>query len=292
MATERKYAIYISSAGNIDEEEAFLRSVLDNGHILKWAYILHDKEYYNQHDFNVARLELRHVWIDGFPGMEKYSSAEEFIESKLKEYPQIGDRKESVWRILITVDETINSQDVKVLFEPVKGVVHCLTYNTDVLNELEMFLGEAKASQAAGHHQYSDDEIKCNFDLRAYMAEAGKHVTLEKMKATFDPAMLFGLCLFTFAIAAAIKFSTSKSDYPWLAPAIVGGIGVLYIVLNLLAMNKSKKEGRFISGIPFIGGVHLLVAGLMSPIRWLALLCLLDFTIWNFVAAIFQSKKK
>ena len=39
-------------------------------------------------------------------------------------------------------------------------------------------------------------------------------------------------------------------------------------------------------GIPFLGGIHLLIAGLISPIKWLALLCILDFTIWEFLYAV------
>lgn len=67
---------------------------------------------------------------------------------------------------------------------------------------------------------------------------------------------------------------------------IVEAIGVLWILLNLNAIRISKKQKRHVSGIPFIGGIHLLLAGLLSPCKWLALLCLLDYSIWGFIYSV------
>ena len=80
--------------------------------------------------------------------------------------------------------------------------------------------------------------------------------------------------------------------HPWVFPAILGGIGIFYLVLNIgadLTSRKLQKEGqdRHVSGIPFLGGIHLLIAGLISPCKWLALLCVLDFTFWEFLYAVF-----
>lgn len=75
--------------------------------------------------------------------------------------------------------------------------------------------------------------------------------------------------------------------HPWVLPAVVGGIGVLYLIYNVAAIFTSKKAKRYISGFPFLGGIHLLIAGLISPIKWLALLCILDYTIWSFLYAVF-----
>ena len=74
-------------------------------------------------------------------------------------------------------------------------------------------------------------------------------------------------------------------------PGIIGGIGLLYIILNIAAIKASKdnqRKGidRHVSGIPFLGGIHLLLAGLISPIKWLALICFTDFTIWMFLYAV------
>ena len=80
--------------------------------------------------------------------------------------------------------------------------------------------------------------------------------------------------------------------HPWVFPAILGGIGIFYLVLNIgadLTSRKLQKEGqdRHVSGIPFLGGIHLLIAGLISPIKWLALICVLDYTIWSFLYSVF-----
>ncbi len=80
--------------------------------------------------------------------------------------------------------------------------------------------------------------------------------------------------------------------HPWVFPLIIGVIGLLYLLLNIGAIIETKKiqaEGsdHHLSGIPFLGGIHLLIAGLISPIKWLALLCILDFTFWDFLYALF-----
>ena len=80
--------------------------------------------------------------------------------------------------------------------------------------------------------------------------------------------------------------------HPWVFPIIIGGIGILYLILNIGAIietkkNQAKGSDHHISGIPFLGGIHLLIAGLISPIKWLALLCVLDYTFWSFLYAVF-----
>ena len=80
--------------------------------------------------------------------------------------------------------------------------------------------------------------------------------------------------------------------HPWVFPAILGGIGLFYLILNIAAIietNKIQKAGsdHHYSGIPFLGGIHILIAGLISPCKWLALLCVLDYTFWSFLYAVF-----
>ncbi len=80
--------------------------------------------------------------------------------------------------------------------------------------------------------------------------------------------------------------------HPWVFPIIIGSIGILYLIINIGANIETKKiqakgSDHHISGIPFLGGIHLLIAGLISPIKWLALLCVLDYTFWSFLYAVF-----
>ena len=80
--------------------------------------------------------------------------------------------------------------------------------------------------------------------------------------------------------------------HPWVFPAIIGAIGILYILSNVVAAIETKKiqakgSDHHYSGIPLLGGIHLLIAGLISPIKWLALLSALDYTIWMFLYMFF-----
>ena len=80
--------------------------------------------------------------------------------------------------------------------------------------------------------------------------------------------------------------------HPWVFPAIIGAIGFLYIFINVAAAVETKKiqakgSDHHCSGIPILGGIHLLIAGLISPIKWLALLAVLDYTIWMFLYVVF-----
>ncbi len=71
--------------------------------------------------------------------------------------------------------------------------------------------------------------------------------------------------------------------HPWVFPAIFGGIGILYLMINIGAALETRKIQRagsdhHVSGIPILGGIHFFIAGLISPCKWLALLGLLDYT--------------
>ena len=65
--------------------------------------------------------------------------------------------------------------------------------------------------------------------------------------------------------------------HPWVLPAILGSIGLFYFVIQLPLFFGTNKDGHSHSGVPIIGGIHFLIAGLISPCKWLALLCLLDY---------------
>ena len=67
--------------------------------------------------------------------------------------------------------------------------------------------------------------------------------------------------------------------HPWIIPAIIGAIGLLYLIIQLPLIFGTKKDNHSHSGIPFIGGIHFLIAGLISPCKWFAFLCLLDYAV-------------
>ena len=80
--------------------------------------------------------------------------------------------------------------------------------------------------------------------------------------------------------------------HPWVFPIVFFAIGVLYIFINIGAAAETKKiqtagSDHHVSGVPILGGIHFLIGGLISPIKWLALLFFLDYTIWMFFYVVF-----
>lgn len=264
MSKEQGFFLIIDN-----EDDSAIRKSLEYEGITKWAYVLHDNDVYNEHDFENRRINCQRAWADGFPGQEKYTSVDEYIADCMNKPPFIGDKKAPFWQVVCITDKAYTNSEIAKRFD-ISGVrVRFLSDRLSVSDSLKTLTGEVHA----------------NFDFREYISSVEKNRKWELMKRNFDPAMIMGMLFFSFIIACAVKLS-SVSNHPWVLSGIVAGIGILYIVLNFLAIQKGKRENRFISGIPFIGGIHLLIAGIISPCKWLALLCVLDFTIWEFVSAV------
>lgn len=80
--------------------------------------------------------------------------------------------------------------------------------------------------------------------------------------------------------------------HPWVLPAILGSIGLFYLIMGLGVLFGKNETGRSVSGVPFIGGIHFLIAGLISPCKWLAFLCVLDYIFIGTIYNIFLNKNK
>ena len=85
--------------------------------------------------------------------------------------------------------------------------------------------------------------------------------------------------------------------YPWAGPTILIAIGMFIIVMSYGALIQSKRTGRRISGIPFFGGLFVFLGFIISPIKWLAFLALLDYSYGMLVYCLLserfrQDKKK
>ena len=70
-------------------------------------------------------------------------------------------------------------------------------------------------------------------------------------------------------------------------------VSVIIVILGLLswfvtigARIESKKTGRFVSGIPGVGGILIVVGFLTSSVKWLALIGLLDIDLWYFIIVV------
>ena len=80
--------------------------------------------------------------------------------------------------------------------------------------------------------------------------------------------------------------------YPWAAPAVLIAIGMFFIVMSYGALIQSKKTGKHISGVPFIGGIFVFLGFIISPIKWLAFLALLDYSYGMFIYCLLSERFK
>ena len=253
------------------DAQAHITNALENKHILQWAYICRD-ENYTERDIRAYRFDLQRNWAEGFLGQEKYASMDEYIEAKLKDYHQVGDKKPILWQVVFIADQRISTAEVAQWFGVTVNAVITLSDSIRIADELK---------------RIDEHEVKANFDYNAYIANVNKNMSWLMVKRSINLANIVTLGIFIFIVIVVVKLGIEQSKvHPWLMPSILGAIGILYLMINLLALRASKKNNRHISGIPFIGGIHLLIAGLISPCKWLALLCVLDYSVWSFILAL------
>lgn len=277
------YSIVIKQNEYEDMRDA-IRNNCNRECILKWAFVLQDKEYYNEHDMAVLRLDCQKNWADGFEGMEAYSSVDEYVTKSMEGPPFLGDKRDSLWRIVIITDKGYLNEEVGRWFGVPSHSVMLMTNSIAIADALKRLRQDSIRSG----HVYSDSEIEANYDWCDFIDTVKKNEKWLRIRNNIDPAMIICLIFPMFFIALAVKLGLSLSrQHSWMVSGIIGAIGVLWILLNLNAIRLSKKNNRHISGIPFIGGAHLLIAGLVSPCKWLALLCVLDYSIWSFIYSMF-----
>ncbi len=66
----------------------------------------------------------------------------------------------------------------------------------------------------------------------------------------------------------------------WLISIFSFAVGLLFWVITYIAAPiESKRKGKHVSGVPGASFVLFLLGGLLSPIKWLAFACLLDFSV-------------
>lgn len=66
----------------------------------------------------------------------------------------------------------------------------------------------------------------------------------------------------------------------WIISLTGFAIGLFFwCVTYILAPLESKKKGKYVSGCPGIPFVCFFLAGLISPCKWLALLCFADLSV-------------
>lgn len=72
-------------------------------------------------------------------------------------------------------------------------------------------------------------------------------------------------------------------------------IGIILVILGLICVAltygagvASKKSGHYVSGLPCLGAILILIGGLLLPVKAPALLCLTDPGIWGLIYSVIR----
>lgn len=177
--------------GDHGDTEAFIKKALEHEMIFKWAYILHDKDTYNDHDLRARYYFLQRCWADGFKGMEKYASMHEYIEKMMAEPPFPGDKTDPYWRIVCIVDKKCYDAEIEEIFEVNKNKIPLPDFLRDrvqITNRLKKLTHEDDLSQTLERYRYPDAEVKASFDFRDYITNTKDYSRWDKFKEIFRPA--------------------------------------------------------------------------------------------------------
>ena len=187
MTRERGNLIFIRDLDH-DDAESYIRGVLSKNEILKWAYILHDKDFYNEHDMNAKRYGAHYNWADGFIGMEKYSSKEEYIEEQMKRPPFVGDKMPDMWLVLVITDKDCKKETVAGWFDRQFYEISRAINKAEIIDQIKRLTREDNGDRLLERYLYPDDEVKANFDFRAYVNDPPKiNKRLNRLKDIFIP---------------------------------------------------------------------------------------------------------
>lgn len=188
MRKRVEYCYFLCFGNNpadLDSEE-FIKASLKHDEITKWAYIHQDKDVYNEHDLKIRKLDLSFLWADGFLGQEKYASAKEFIDEKMKMPPYIGDKKDSRWIVLVITEKKLDTKIVASWFGVNVGLIQYFVDRVDIVAQLKRLTQEDDFSQGLGRHIYDDSEVISNFDFRKYIKETRINPRREKLRGLIE----------------------------------------------------------------------------------------------------------
>lgn len=75
--------------------------------------------------------------------------------------------------------------------------------------------------------------------------------------------------------------------YDWWVYIVLAIPGIFLFVMNWIIFFHNARGGKWVSGIPFFGGLWIAAVCLLSPWKWLAFIGLSDPGIWLFFEALF-----
>ncbi len=167
---ERGRLVFIMDGDRGEDTEGFIRNALKHEKIIKWAYILHDKDVCNEHDLGSWRYGLSYALADGYDWSEKYSSTEEYYEEEMKHCPfVVGDKKKPQWVVFFTTDKSCKLLEAASWFGLDDGNIQGVAYREDIADQIKKLTQEDKFSIGFERHRYCDEEVKANFDFRDYI---------------------------------------------------------------------------------------------------------------------------
>ncbi len=186
MSRERGYFLSFPEGEKADTK-AFIESRLSDPRIRKWAYIKQDKEVYTESDIRAKRFGLQYSWADGFEGMEKYSSCEEYVEEYMNKPPFAGDKKKEIWRLVCISDGKIcGTDDISEIFSVYEPLVSLFSGKNEIAGCLRSLTQEDRFSQNTGKHRYEDSEVFSNFDFRSYIDSVPETTKKSRWKTIFS----------------------------------------------------------------------------------------------------------
>ena len=86
-------------------------------------------------------------------------------------------------------------------------------------------------------------------------------------------------------------WSNVPDSTKWVAAAVLLLIGAFFLFMTYGALITSKIHNTHVSGVPFVGGFFVFLGFMLSPIKWLAVLALIDPGIWMAPFAIWMNHK-
>ena len=86
-------------------------------------------------------------------------------------------------------------------------------------------------------------------------------------------------------------WNNTPDSTKWIVAIILVLIGSFFLFMTYGAMITSKRHNTHVSGVPFVGGFFIFLGFILSPVKWLAFLALLDPGPWMIPFAIWEEHK-
>ena len=87
-------------------------------------------------------------------------------------------------------------------------------------------------------------------------------------------------------------WSNVPDSTKWVVAGVLVFIGAFFLFMTYGALITSVKHKTHVSGAPFVGGVFVLVGFLLSPVKLLALIALIDPGPWLVIYGMWKWRRE